>query len=607
MIAKELNFERTTGSFKTIVLIDDDDTFVTNFNNHTAGSSFTGVESTVTGWTYPYTRFTDIISHSINEMCGSDLWHSIRFFLNIGNMEVNANYGFDLYKFLYHLFPKSYKINRGVTLGDLTEPVKFNNNTLSSTYHIGVRDQNNDTRCYFGIGEQAYQTCLGGGHELKLTEVYTQYQTGNSCLFDLYFNIYPSSVLNEDGTISLGNANYVYQVSITYQIAQPPADHIYYRTAFFKRVNYASQMGDVGRFNDIEASDHSTDPYSDGGSAQPGGGTGTFDITGDAIPAPGLPSISALSTGFVSLWKPSASEMESLHNYLWSSAFDINTFKKIFANPIDVIMGFGILPFSPTIAGVKNLKIGNIDTGLTFNYITQQYYKIDCGTIYLKEIFGSYLDYEPYTSIDVFLPFIGVVKLSADDFIRHNADYENGGKMAIEYNIDILNGACVACLSCYDAKGNTTVCYEYNGNVLTQLPITGSNYTSMFNSLLSIAGNIVSGGFSAASGNAAGVLNDAVNAAHNVTSAKPTIQHGGSLSSSCGLLGNRKPFIIRNIPDNATATFQNLYSGYPSHVTKSLNDLTGYTEMECVYVDNIPATDGELKEIETILKTGVFL
>ena len=344
------------------------------------------------------------------------------------------------------------------------------------------------------------------------------------------------------------------------------------------------------------------DPYSPGGYSYPGGGNGTFDRSGDAIPVPGLPTLSALNTGFVTIWTPTASQLRELYNYMWSNAFDLESLKKLFANPIDCILGFGIIPLIPTVSGVDTIRVGNISTGVNASKVSAQYYKIDCGTLYLKEIFGSYLDYEPYTELDLFLPFIGCVKVSADDFIKTNT-----GKLSISYNVDILNGACVAFLSGYDAENNTTVSYEYNGNVLTQLPITGNDFRNMYSSILGIAGNIASGAAHIATGNAAGVLNDVTNAAHNVMSAKPTVQRAGSLSSTGGLLANRKPFFIRNIPQNATATMQNLYSGYPSHMTRGVASQKDYTEFEVVYLHNVPATDPELKEIEEILKTGVIL
>lgn len=350
-----------------------------------------------------------------------------------------------------------------------------------------------------------------------------------------------------------------------------------------------------------------TDPYSDGGSTYPGGGGGSFDTSSDPVSIPDLPTLSALNTGFVSLWRPSSLELANLYNYLWSSAFDLESFKKIFANPIDALMGFGIIPLNPVVSTPRSLKIGNISTDVNLTPITQQYYQLDCGTLYLENFFNTYLEFEPYSTLEIFLPFCGCMPLSSDDFYRRKEEYRNGGKINVTYNIDILSGSCVAFLSCYDAKGHTTMTYEFNGNVLTQIPITGNDFTGLYNAVLGIAGNVVSGVAHAATGNAAGILGDVVNAAHNVTSAKPSINRSGTIGGSYGLLANRKPFLIRNIPREAVAWAQNTFQGYPSHITTVIRSINGYTEFEKVYTDNIPASDNELKEIVQILETGVIL
>lgn len=355
------------------------------------------------------------------------------------------------------------------------------------------------------------------------------------------------------------------------------------------------------------AGENPDDPYQPGGTTTPGGGQGSFDRSSDPIDVPALPLLSAIDTGFVSLWRPSSTELLNLYNYMWSSAFDLESFKKIFANPIDAIMGFGIIPLNPVTGTARALKIGNINTGVNVTPVTEQYYQVDCGTLYLDNYFDTYLEFEPYSTLEIFLPFCGCMQLSADDFYRRKKEYPGGGKINVKYNVDILSGSCVAFISCYDANGATTMTYEFNGNLLTQIPITGNDFSGLYNAVLGIAGNVVSGVAHAATGNAAGILGDVVNAAHNVTSAKPSINRSGTIGGSYGLLANRKPFLIRNIPREAVAWAQNTFQGYPSHITTVIRSINGYTEFEKVYTDNIPASDNELKEIVQILETGVIL
>ena len=350
--------------------------------------------------------------------------------------------------------------------------------------------------------------------------------------------------------------------------------------------------------------DNPEDPYDEGGSTSTGGGGGTFDPSGDIVDVPSLPLLSALDTGFVTMWRPTKTELINLYNYLWSNAFDLDSFKKIFANPMDTFLGFGIIPLNPTISGQSELKVGNIGTGINLSRIGNQYYEIDCGSIDIPEFFGSYLDYEPYSTLDLFLPYIGSIPISIDD-VRTNPPRE--GSIKVIYHVDILSGSCVAFIRCKNKKGQWTTCYQYNGSVFTPLPITGNDFTSLYQSVLSAVGSAVGLATNIGSKNFGGAVGNVANIASSVVNSKPTINRSGSMGSSGGRLGSQIPYLIMNLPKQAIAFAQNTFTGYPAHITNSVNSLTGYTEFEQIWVENVPATESELSEIESILTSGVIL
>ena len=408
------------------------------------------------------------------------------------------------------------------------------------------------------------------------------------------FHVCPEDIVDEEGVIQGGKKIIEIVISIVTE-----NDGTYTYTAQYNYTRNANDIVNYSMFVGSIPDNVSNDPYNEGdGSTGTGGGEGTFDPSGETIGVPSLPTISAIDTGFVSIWKPTKTELKNLYNYLWSG-LDLNTFKKIFANPIDTIMGFSIIPLTPTTGTAKELKVGNIGTGINVTPVVDQYYEIDCGTITIPEFFGSYLDYEPYTTIDLYLPYIGSVRISTDDIKRNPP---NNGTIQLIYHIDILSGSCVVFV-----VTNGTVSYQYNGSILTQLPITGNDFTSTINSVLGLTSNIVGGVMSASTGNAAGVLGNSVNAAHNVTSAKPSINRSGNISGSGGFLGIQKPFLIMNLPKQAIAFAQNTFTGYPAHITNSVKSLTGYTEFEQIWIEKVPATENELSEIESILTSGVIL
>lgn len=364
----------------------------------------------------------------------------------------------------------------------------------------------------------------------------------------------------------------------------------------------------------------STDPYSQGGSSGGGGGTGDFDNTSDTIGLPSLPSLSGLNTGFFTAFVPSASQMQSVSNYLWNNAItdilDPNTglgekvdaLKKIVANPYDAIMGCSIIPVTPPTAGSKELKMyGLLETGISLPYASSRWVQVDCGTLNIHEFWGGYLDYSPYTkTTSLYLPYIGTVSIDID-LIMAKA-------LRVVYYVDILSGICVAFILV-----DGSVKFHYQGQCATQIPITNADYSSVISSGIGLIGNAsqvvgsaVTGGVGggvggAVAGAVAGAISQAPSIASNVMSAKPDIRSGGAIGSSAGILSVQRPYLIIERPKQSVPAFQNHFTGYPSNITAKVSDLTGYTEFETINLDGLFLTDAEKKELEDILKGGVYL
>lgn len=342
--------------------------------------------------------------------------------------------------------------------------------------------------------------------------------------------------------------------------------------------------------NELIPDARSDDPYAQGGtSTTREGGTGTFDNRSTPIDFPGLPSISATDAGFMTIFNPTLTQLQDLASYMWSSAFDVDAFKKIFADPADVIMGLSIVPVSVASSTYKTITIGTISTGVQMAVANNQYIELDCGSLNVEEYWGAYLDYSPYTKVEIYLPYIGTRPLSTDDVM--------GKTVQVKYHVDVLSGACIAYIKC-----GSSVLYSFTGQCATVLPITGNDWTSAITGALSIAGaigtTIASGG--AAAPMLAGVASTAVN------SLKPEIQKSGCVSGSGGLMAIQTPYLIITRPRQAIPDMQNHYIGYPAFATLQMADLYGYTEIESVHLENIPCTLAELEEIETILKGGVL-
>lgn len=354
-----------------------------------------------------------------------------------------------------------------------------------------------------------------------------------------------------------------------------------------------------------------TDPFGGGGTTDgtggPSGGSGggDFDGTSDPIDFPLLPTLSAADTGFITLFNPSTSQLRALATYMWSNPlFDLDAWKKIFADPMDAILGLSIVPVNVPSGGSGVVTVGNISTGVSMTKASAQYVEVDCGSINVKEYWGAYLDYAPYTKCEIHLPYCGTHPIDVDDIMNKTVH--------IKYHIDILSGGCCAYVKC----GNS-VLYEFAGQCAASIPITGDDWTNVINGVMQIAASVGSmvatGGLTApvTQSNLPASIGKAVaidaNIGSTIMSMKPSIEKSGSLGGVGGMLAVQKPYLILTRPKQALPSRQNHYTGYPSFITQRLSGLTGYTQIEQIHLENVPATSAELDEIELLLKGGVLL
>lgn len=367
--------------------------------------------------------------------------------------------------------------------------------------------------------------------------------------------------------------------------------------------NYNTFFSNITTPDYAQKIDDPDNPYGDPGTSTPGGGDGDYGDPDEVDPTdvPDLPTVSAASTGFITIYNPSNANLASLGQYLWSSAFDLDTFKKMYADPMECIISLGIVPCLPTSGGSRNIFFGNIDTGINCDFLASQYAKVDCGSVNITKYVGSFMDYSPYVKVNLFLPYIGFIHLGTDDIM--------GGSINVTYHVDVLSGDCIAFIT-HSSKG---VLYSYTGNCLTNVPVTAANYASSLRNyyeavmgiIPSTANGAMSGG---AAGAAGGAIAGALSAASNIVlNTKPDFQRSGSLGGSSGIMGVQKPFIIIERPNISVPNKVQHYVGQTSNMTASLGGLSGMTIVEAVHLEGIPCTTSELAEIESILKSGVIL
>lgn len=370
------------------------------------------------------------------------------------------------------------------------------------------------------------------------------------------------------------------------------------------------------------------DPYGLLPQSDTNDGLGNGDYSNDDTGYSGLPTLSSSQVGFCSLYKMTQQQMSDLADYLWGlSQGTLATFLPIFSNPMDCIIAVGIVPVEPETATPDLIKVGNLTTTVYGSRITKQYDEFDMGEIEIGkgDFTNSFMDYSPYTKVELYLPYIGNVSLDTDEVMDST--------IGVKYKFDLLSGSCVAevkVTKTYNYKEadhvHSNILYRYSGNFLANIPINGENFAQMFNAVIgavamgiNAAGNYKTGIASADMAKSADVSSARSDAASlhrsaaafngvGATSAmKPSIQRAGNVSSVCGFLSKQKPEIILKLPKIANiGENQGHEVGYPRYGEYTIAELEGYSSIMMIHLKNIPCTDTERELIERDLNSGVI-
>ena len=243
------------------------------------------------------------------------------------------------------------------------------------------------------------------------------------------------------------------------------------------------------------------DPNAQGGTSQPGiGGGGDFSSTDDIVPLPPQPDgvldppvvpTTALGKGIIAVYNPTMSELADLGQWLYGTDWaDVvfNGIRDLFLKPLDSIISLHILPVKPSTMEYKGTCfLGPHNTLIDMERVSNQYVDKYCGSLKIEPYWGSYLDYNPYTKISLFLPYIGSVDL--------NPDIVMDKTIGIRYRIDVVTGACVAYIYNYETVEGQglveSVFAEYSGSMALTLPLSGSDFSQLISGFVSAVSSVM--------------------------------------------------------------------------------------------------------------------
>lgn len=298
------------------------------------------------------------------------------------------------------------------------------------------------------------------------------------------------------------------------------------------------------------------------------------------------PTDSITSSKLFTVYNPTADQIDALGGYLWGESI-AGTLASIFTNPLNAIISLHCIYCEPDVIGTKEIRLGYLASGVSAKYVVSQYKEVDCGTIRIPEYYGDCRDYSPYTTISLFLPFIGFRPIKVDDVM--------GSELSIKYFVDVYTGTCLACVS-VNKGGVIQLTYNFDGNCSVMLPLTSGSWANMTvglaTALTSMIVNPVAGAL------------QIPNAVHNGIS----MSSQGQLGCNAGAMGRKKPYVVVTNTQAYDAIGYNELYGYPANILTKLSQLEGYTKVKEVHVENVNnATVDEKNEIERLLKSGVII
>lgn len=152
------------------------------------------------------------------------------------------------------------------------------------------------------------------------------------------------------------------------------------------------------------------------------------------------------------------------------------------ANPSDYIVGFyAILTDPPKGATPQTFTLGVIDfdgdiSAYRYDFTAENAGYFSFGDVDVRG-YGNFLDYAPYTQLELYIPLCGTVELDTAYFMNH--------KVAVDMYYDVYTMSCVAAISRISDKGKTLY-KTVNGNIGAQIPILSKNMGDYQNTIHSL-------------------------------------------------------------------------------------------------------------------------
>lgn len=310
--------------------------------------------------------------------------------------------------------------------------------------------------------------------------------------------------------------------------------------------------------------------------------------------------------GFAAYFLLTGSQLASLHTWLTDTTFPDGY------DPYQYIISLIQFPMKLTpswcLTGTGgNIVIGGEDTGISANLIGREQTWRGLGTFNIPRYNGNFLDYDPYTQYECYIPCCGWVTLP---------DIVAGREIVVRINYDLTDASIIGNVY-VKINGDSLLVASKSGMMGRQTIVSGEAQgvrSAQITSALLSAGT---GALNVAAGAISGNAVAAVSGAYHIVAglAQTNIASNSSYARQIGSTGGKallcqfdqcyiKITTTRaEVPSNYGHTV-----GYVCNKSGKVSDFSGYTVFDNVDVSNIAgATERELQIIKRTLESGVII
>ena len=245
------------------------------------------------------------------------------------------------------------------------------------------------------------------------------------------------------------------------------------------------------------------------------------------------------------------------------------------------------IPFNRgTTYGPNRIYLGTFETQVSLSKLNT-YTIQDSATVTIPWQTNDYRRRSPYTDVYLYIPYIGMTKLSSENLIGQST-------VTVDYTLSLRDGSLLTTIS-----SGGEIIGQYPGNVAISVPVGISNINAP-----KAAQALISGAVSAASKNLGGIGMAALQFGDALT---PNYTCIGGLDGSASIAANQNITCYTVFHDTIVAPNSELRTiGSPSMCPKSLATLTDYVQTMSASVDGAMTAD-ERRRINNLLDSGIYI